>query len=111
MAEALFLGAWHEVATPLEIHCVTRNGWLYWNSSNQLERAVSKVHLTYRINVAATGAAYCGNNSRGYKYGLKAVMPKEFRTFPAEERCQHCERIYLEERNKIRRKKGLEGLQ
>ena len=66
-----------------------------------------KTHLTYKLKGEITGAAYCGNNARGYKFGLRAVAPKEFRNTPSEDRCAHCERIYLENRNKIRRLKGL----
>lgn len=66
-----------------------------------------KTHLTYKTDGKETGAAYCGNNAREYKYGLKAVMPKEFRATPAADRCAHCELIYMRNRNTIRRRKGL----
>lgn len=65
-----------------------------------------KTHLTYRVNGQETGAAMCGNNGRRYKYGLKIAFPKEFRASP--DRCAHCERIYLIERNKVRSRKGLD---
>lgn len=70
---------------------------------------MGKVHLTYRIKGESepSGAAFCGNNQRQYKYGLKAVLAKEFRSVPASDRCTHCERIYLEQRNKVRKGKGL----
>lgn len=66
-----------------------------------------KVHLTYKVRGEPSGAAYCGNNGRHYKYGLKVAMPKEFRLVPKSDRCAHCERIYLEKRNAQRRAKGL----
>lgn len=68
---------------------------------------MAKVHLTYRINGVETGAAYCGNNQRGYKYGLKVMFAQEFRQQPAVDRCAHCEQIYLDLRNKQRKAKGL----
>ena len=64
-----------------------------------------KTHLTYKVNGATTGAALCGNNSRGYKYGLRALSPRDFRN--ADDRCAHCEREYLAQRNRIRKQKGL----
>jgi hypothetical protein len=73
-----------------------------------------KTHLTYRIlppgaaEPVETGAAFCGNNNRGYKYGLKIAFKEAFRKTPAADRCAHCERIYLERRNISRRKKGLQ---
>lgn len=66
-----------------------------------------KTHLTYRVDGEVTGAAYCGNNGRGYKYGLRVAMPKEFRKVSPDARCAHCELIYMKNRNLIRRKKGL----
>jgi hypothetical protein len=67
-----------------------------------------KTHLTYKVDGKETGAARCGNNSRGYKYGLKVAFAKEFRNLPSTERCAHCENLYLDTRNALRRKKGLE---
>ena len=64
-----------------------------------------KTHLTYRVNGEPTGAAICGNNSRGYKYGLRVLAPREFRNAP--DRCAHCEREYLVMRNRVRKTKGL----
>jgi len=66
-----------------------------------------KTHLTYKTNGIETGAALCGNNARGYKYGLPVAFPKEFRLIPADSRCSHCERIYLGRRNALRKEKGL----
>ena len=66
-----------------------------------------KTHLTYKINGSRTGAALCGNNARGYKYGLRAVSPAEFRSTPSDDRCAHCEREYLLQRNRVRKSKGL----
>lgn len=66
-----------------------------------------KTHLTYKIGGKDTGAAYCGNNARGYKYGLRITDARGFRNTPSEDRCAHCERIYLENRNAVRRRKGL----
>lgn len=68
---------------------------------------MSKVHLTYKVNGEATGAALCGNNARGYKHGLDARLPKDYRACPSSDRCAHCERLYLERRNSVRRNKGL----
>ena len=62
-----------------------------------------KTHLTYKRGGKETGAALCGNN----KYGLRGAFAKEFRNTPREERCSHCERLYLEQRNKVRKTKGL----
>lgn len=70
---------------------------------------MGKTHLTYKVNGKATGAAYCGNNNRNYKYGLTlAGSPKEFRE--SDNRCQHCERIYMEIRNRQRKSKGLSAV-
>lgn len=66
-----------------------------------------KTHLTYRVDGKETGAALCGNNNRNYKFGLRVALPKEFRNVPADERCAHCERLYLEKRNALRLTKGL----
>jgi len=66
-----------------------------------------KTHLTYKAGGKETGAAFCGNNNRNYKYGLIVVSAKEFRNVPAIDRCAHCERIYLEKRNVQRISKGL----
>lgn len=66
-----------------------------------------KTHLTYRLGGKETGAALCGNNRRNYKYGLRVAFAKEFRNLPRDERCSHCERLYLEQRNKVRKAKGL----
>lgn len=66
-----------------------------------------KTHLTYKVLDQVTGAAMCGNNNRNYKYGLMVAGVKEFRHVPAEDRCAHCERLYLEKRNAQRRAKGL----
>lgn len=70
-----------------------------------------KTHLTYRVGGKETGAALCGNNRRGYKYGLKVAFAKEFRNLPKRERCLHCESLYLQERNKVRAAKGLAPVQ
>jgi len=64
-----------------------------------------KVHLTYKVKGEITGAALCGNNNRGYKYGLTVMLPRDFRN--AKNRCAHCEREYLVQRNRIRKAKGL----
>ena len=68
-----------------------------------------KTHLTYKVdgNSTSTGAARCGNNNRNYKFGLTVVETKDFRNVDSVKRCAHCVDIYLVERNKIRRKKGL----
>lgn len=66
-----------------------------------------KTHLTYKIDGIETGAAYCGNNGRGYKYGLQVALPKFYRAVPAADRCTHCDAIYLSKRNAQRRAKGL----
>lgn len=68
---------------------------------------MSKLHLTYKVNGVPSGAAFCGNNNRNYKLGLRIAGPVEFRQAPDSERCAHCEQIYLEQRNKVRKAKGL----
>lgn len=68
---------------------------------------MGKTHLTYKVAGEVTGAALCGNNKRGYKFGLVTVLPGDFRSTPAKLRCAHCVRLYLTERNRIRKVKGL----
>lgn len=70
---------------------------------------MSKLHMTYvtKGQDKPSGAAYCGNNNRGYKFGLRVAMAKEFRAAPLADRCAHCEQIYLDLRNKQRKAKGL----
>jgi hypothetical protein len=66
---------------------------------------MAKVHLRNgKINV---GLAKCGNNGRNYAFGLECVGPQEFKAVPAASRCAHCEDIFLKERNRQRKAKGL----
>ncbi len=68
---------------------------------------MSKVHLNYKVKGKIVEAALCGNNSRHYKYGLNTCRPSEFREVPSKDRCAHCEREYLVQRNRVRKMKGL----
>jgi hypothetical protein len=80
---------------------------LHISNQQTQETGKMKTHLTYKVNGEITGAAYCGNNARKYKFGLSVAMPKEFRNVPESQQCAHCVQIYMDKRNSLRKQKGL----
>lgn len=67
-----------------------------------------KTHLSRGGNFPFTELASCNHNTKSADgfVPLGCLGPKAFRETPAEFRCKHCEKAYLQRRNRKRRKEG-----
>lgn len=68
-----------------------------------------KVHVRKGTGNNCDNIPVCAMNARHYKHLPNEFVksPKEFRQAASEDRCQHCMDLYLINRNKQRKAKGL----
>jgi len=67
-----------------------------------------KIHVRRFNDQGHEDVPACAENARGYDHlPGQVVSAKEFRKVAPDQRCAHCENLYLIIRNKQRRAKGL----